>query len=129
MKYPICDDNVELYHTTETENLESIFKEGLLIEKSDIENLVELNYEFMNYEDPDYTLEDARLVIGEGFIFASKEPDQYDIMSSSNKPHTILGIKKGKDCSYKFEEEEINAVEEWVSRENIPKKCLCIFEK
>ena len=128
MNYPHCDNNEELYHTTRKENLKSIFTEGLLMKHVDVDNLVLLNYEFMKYEDEDYTMKEARDTIGKGFIFASADPDQYDMMENP-EDYIILGIVKGDKCSYKFREEEINALGgEWISSEDIPPKCLCIFD-
>ena len=55
---PDCRKNdVPLFHITEKKNIPSIIKKGLLTSKMDLEAISELRYDFIRYDNPDYTME------------------------------------------------------------------------
>ena len=126
----VCKKNsVQLFHITERRNLETIAKEGLKINRVNLERIVNLRYDFISGEDPDYTMEQAREDV-EPMIFATTEEGvkNLTLIEDAQDP-VIIGIRKTKrgECAALFWKGEVNSFYDWTAVEDITPECLCLI--
>ncbi len=97
--------------------------EGLLIAKCDLKSLAELRYDFIRFDEPEYTLEQAKNEIYP-VIFATAKED--DIFRIGDCFMVVVGII-GRSAKEKFYECEVASFNEMCSEENIPAEDLVII--
>jgi len=125
---PDCRKNdVPLFHITEKKNIPSIIKKGLLTSKMDLEAISELRYDFIRYDNPDYTMEQAREDVYPVVFAADKNGvENLSLLESFIDNPVVLGIKYGNECADQFYRTEMVSFDEFVSESDIAPQCLCI---
>lgn len=108
-----------LYHATPRKNLANIDKHGLLLKHCDIENVIAFHYDFVSYDQPEYTLEQARQDV-QPMIFAT---DEISGINNITDDSIVIGILPA--CHDRFHQQDINAFGEYVSFQDIDPSCLC----
>lgn len=130
--YPSCTDDelkhIKLFHVTEASNLASIFAPRSVGLESQISDLTAQVYAESHPElDSDHVWEEIESKFGH-MVFATTfdhllEANKYQYSESERA--VVLGIKP--PCDAYFRNEEVNAPFDWISNNDIPPRCLCVW--
>ena len=130
--HPICTEedlqHITLFHVTEASNLDAIFAPRSMGLETQISDLTAQVYVDAH---PELDLDQARDEIETKFgqiVFATTfdhVPEANKFQFSESERAIILGIKP--PCDAYFHHEEVNADFDWISNNDIPPKCLCVW--